>query len=173
RIYTLAYMHRLTRGKKRAHMCAVCLYISLRRNNVPIMLIELGDLAQASVFKLGALFMELRREFPSVASVEDIDPSVYISRFAQALEFGDKTRAVSNDALLLVKRMKRDWIADGRRPAGICGAALLIAARMHHFHRTVKEVVQVVKMSDATVAKRIKEFAATPAAQLSAFSFRT
>jgi len=27
--------------------------------------------------------------------------------------------------------MKRDWIVSGRRPAGICAAALLIAAQAH------------------------------------------
>ena len=43
-------------------------------------------------------------------------------------------------ALRLVQRMKRDWIQTGRRPSGICGAALLIAARVHGFRRTQREV---------------------------------
>jgi len=33
----------------------------------------------------------------------------------------------------LVGRMSRDWLQTGRRPAVICGACLLIAARMHGF----------------------------------------
>ena len=47
---------------------------------------------------------------------------------------------VGRTALRLVGRMKRDWMQVGRRPSGICGAALLIAARMHGFNRTQKEV---------------------------------
>lgn len=50
------------------------------------------------------------------------DPCLYIPRFAQMLEFGDKTREVSMTALRLVQRMKRDWMHTGRRPSGLCGA---------------------------------------------------
>jgi hypothetical protein len=171
-MYSLAFLQGLTKGRPVVRVCAVCLYVALRKEQTPVMLIELADLVQVSVFKLGTLFMLFRREFPSVAGVDDIDPSIYIARFAGTLGFGDKTREVANDALKLVTRMKRDWIADGRRPAGICGAALLIAARMHHFHRSVKEIVYLVKMSDITVKTRLREFERTPAAQLSAAQFR-
>ena len=75
-----------------------------------------------------------------------IDPSLYIHRFASKLEFGDKTHLVSMSALRLVQRMKRDWIQTGRRPSGICGAALLIAARVHGFRRTQ------VRALDATLS---------------------
>ncbi|KAI9183089.1 transcription factor TFIIIB subunit brf1 [Blastocladiella emersonii ATCC 22665] len=172
RIYNLAYLQNLTKGKRKAQVCAVCLYIALRKEQAPVMLIELADLVQTSIFRLGTLFQLFRREFPAVARVEDIDPSIYIHRFATMLEFGDRTLAVANDALLLVKRMKLDWIADGRRPAGICGTALLIAARMHHFHRTIKEIVHIVKMSDTTVKQRLREFQSTAAAMLSVAQFR-
>jgi transcription factor IIIB subunit 2 len=50
--------------------------------------------------------------------------------------------------------MRRDWIETGRRPSGICGAALLIAARMHGFRRTQKEVIQIVRVCDVTLRKR-------------------
>jgi len=38
------------------------------------------------------------------------------------LEFGEKTHEVAMTALRLVQRMKRDWMAQGRRPSGLCGA---------------------------------------------------
>lgn len=50
------------------------------------------------------------------------DPCLYILRFAYKLEFGEKTHEVSNTALRLVSRMKRDWLSMGRRPSGLCGA---------------------------------------------------
>jgi transcription factor IIIB subunit 2 len=56
-------------------------------------------------------------------------------RFAHKLEFGDKTQKVSMIALRLVLRMKKDWIHFGRRPSGLCGAALLIASRLHKLNR--------------------------------------
>ena len=55
-----------------------------------------------------------------------MDPCVYVMRFAHRLELGEKTHDVSMTALRLVSRMKKDWIHFGRRPSGLCGAALLI-----------------------------------------------
>ena len=43
-------------------------------------------------------------------------------RFANRMEFGEKTHDVSMTALRLVQRMKRDWIHTGRKPSGLCGA---------------------------------------------------
>ena len=60
----------------------------------------------------------------------------------------------------------------GRRPAGICGAALLLAARMNNFRRSVEEIVQVVKIADTTLKKRLEEFKATPSGALTLADFR-
>ena len=56
---------------------------------------------------------------------------------------------------------------EGRRPSGICGAALILAARMNNYRRSVAEVVQVVKIADTTLKKRLEEFQQTPAGQMS------
>jgi len=56
---------------------------------------------------------------------------LYVHRFAARLDFRNRMHLVSATALQLIKSMKRDWIQTGRRPAGICGAALLIAAQVH------------------------------------------
>jgi transcription factor IIIB subunit 2 len=61
----------------------------------------------------------------------------------------------------------------GRRPAGICGAALLLAARMNNFRRSVEEVVQVVKIADSTVRKRLEEFKGTRSGELTIADFRS
>ena len=99
------------------------------------------------------------------------DPCLYIHRFAHKLELGDKTHEVSMTALRLVARMKRDWIHHGRRPAGLCGAALLVAARLHNFNRSVREVSKVVKLSEGTVRKRLGDFKDTPSSRLTIEEF--
>jgi transcription factor IIIB subunit 2 len=83
-----------------------------------------------------------------------VDPSLYISRFAYELDFGDYTRRVVADAVRIVKRMDTDWIVSGRRPAGVCGACLLIAARMNGFRRTLSEMASVAKVAETTIQKR-------------------
>uniref|UniRef100_A0A3Q2D8X6 Transcription factor TFIIB cyclin-like domain-containing protein n=1 Tax=Cyprinodon variegatus TaxID=28743 RepID=A0A3Q2D8X6_CYPVA len=74
-------------------------------------------------------------------------------------------------ALRLVQRMKRDWMHTGRRPSGLCGAALLVAARLHDFCRTIKEIVNVVKVCETTLRKRLTEFEDTPTSQLTIEEF--
>lgn len=64
-------------------------------------------------------------------SCRPVDPSLYLHRFADRMGFGSKMHQVVNTALRLISSMKRDWLQTGRRPAGICGAALYIAGHIH------------------------------------------
>ena len=49
-----------------------------------------------------------------------------MERFAARLKFGDKDKAVCDTTLRIIRRMKTDWISEGRRPAGLCGAGIVI-----------------------------------------------
>lgn len=133
------------------------------------MLLDLSDLLQVNVYVLGKTFLLLAREL--CINAPAIDPCLYIPRFAHLLEFGEKNHEVSMTALRLLQRMKRDWMHTGRRPSGLCGAALLVAARMHDFRRTVKEVISVVKVCESTLRKRLTEFEDTPTSQLTIDEF--
>ena len=105
--------------------------------------------------------------------VQPINPEDLILRFAQRLEFGKETMQVAKDAVRIVQRMNRDWMTPGRRPAGICGAALILAARMNNFRRTVREVVYVVKVQEQTIFHRLEEFKNTESSGLTVDEFRT
>ncbi|KAJ3114217.1 transcription factor TFIIIB subunit brf1 [Phlyctochytrium bullatum] len=102
-----------------------------------------------------------------------VDPMLYIARFAAKLEFEDKAQDVIRDALRLVARMDRDWIVRGRRPSGVCGACIYIAARMHGFRRTARELVRVMKVCDGTIRKRLLDFRNTPSSNLTVEDFQT
>ncbi|ORX60523.1 cyclin-like protein [Hesseltinella vesiculosa] len=170
RYYNLAVVNRFTRGRKSDHVAAVCLYIVCRNEQSSQMLIDFSDLLQTNVFVLGATFLKLVRVL--CLQLPLIDPSIYISRFAAACDFGEYTQRVATDAVRLVQRMDRDWIRTGRRPAGICGACLLIAARINGFKRSVREMIYIVKVADQTILRRLKEFGHTESAQLTVRDFR-
>ncbi|XP_034794189.2 transcription factor IIIB 90 kDa subunit isoform X4 [Pan paniscus] len=165
----MAVSRHLTRGRKMAHVIAACLYLVCRTEGTPHMLLDLSDLLQVNVYVLGKTFLLLAREL--CINAPAIDPCLYIPRFAHLLEFGEKNHEVSMTALRLLQRMKRDWMHTGRRPSGLCGAALLVAARMHDFRRTVKEVISVVKVCESTLRKRLTEFEDTPTSQLTIDEF--
>ncbi|KAE9396443.1 cyclin-like protein [Gymnopus androsaceus JB14] len=172
RLYTLAVEHKFTKGRKGINVVAVCLYVACRQKETRnYMLIDFSDLLQVNVFELGHTYLQLVQTLNLRLPL--VDPSHYISRFAALLEFGEETHRVATDAIRLVQRFDRDWMTRGRRPAGICGAALLLAARMNHFRRSVEEIVQVVKIADTTLKKRLEEFKNTPSGALTLADFRT
>ncbi|KAH8091793.1 BRF1-domain-containing protein [Cristinia sonorae] len=172
RLYTLAVEHKFTKGRKSMNVVAVCLYVACRQKETRnYMLIDFSDLLQVNVFELGHTYLQLVQTLNLRLPL--VDPSHYISRFAALLEFGDETPQVALDATRLVQRFDRDWMTRGRRPSGICGAALLLAARMNNFRRSVEEIVQVVKIADSTLRKRVEEFRKTGSAELSVADFRS
>ncbi|ERF72753.1 hypothetical protein EPUS_04806 [Endocarpon pusillum Z07020] len=171
-------------GRSIRTVAAVALYIACRRqkNTNTIMLIDLAETMtpQVSVFKMGNIYNRLVRAIwgnadGSVSSsgyVDPINPENLIRRFARDLEFGSLVGKVTEDAIRLVQRMDRDWMTTGRRPAGICGAALILAARMNNFRRTVREVVLVVKVCEVTVNNRLEEFQHTATSKLTVQQMR-
>ncbi|KAJ3019953.1 transcription factor TFIIIB subunit brf1 [Thoreauomyces humboldtii] len=169
RIFNLAVSANFTKGRKLNNVAAACLYIVARTDKTAHMLIDFADALSTNVYQLGAAFMKLVRILGMDLPI--VDPSLYISRFAARLEFEELTTEVTKEANRMVQRLNRDWIQQGRRPAGICAAALFIAARMHGFNRTKKEIAQVVKICEATVQKRLREFTETPSANLTVEQF--
>ncbi|KIJ52660.1 hypothetical protein M422DRAFT_43485 [Sphaerobolus stellatus SS14] len=170
RWYTLAVEHRFTKGRRSELVVAVCLYVACRMSNTSHMLIDFSDMLQVNVFVLGMTYLRLVQTLNIKLPL--IDPAHYIHRFAALLEFGDETGKVATDAVRLVQRFNRDWMTAGRRPAGICGACLLLAARMNNFRRSIQEVVQVVKIADVTLKKRLEEFRKTSSGNLTVADFR-
>lgn len=168
--YKLALMHNFTQGRKQSHVIAACLYTVCRQEKTMHMLIDFSDVLHSNVFTLGNTFMQFTRLVNIQLPL--IDPSLYLIRFAGMMELGDKTHVVTQDAIRLVQRMKRDWIHFGRRPAGICGACLLLAARMHGFRRSQKEIIHIVKICNMTLRHRLNEFAETASASLTIDQFR-
>ena len=136
-----------------------------------MMLIDFSDVLNVNVFKLGKTFKDFAAKC-QIDGFEQVAAENLVHRLAARLEFGRKTEKVAIDAIRLVQRMEKDWLTTGRRPAGICGACLILAARMNNFRRTVREVVYVVKVTDMTINKRLEEFKATPSSDLTVDQFR-
>lgn len=169
--YKMALSRHLTRGRRQTHLIAACVYITCRIEGTPHLLIDFSEVLQICAFELGRTYLKLSQAL--CINVPALDPCLYVLRFANKLEFGDKTHDVTMTALRLVQRMKRDFMHTGRRPSGICGAALLMAARLHDFNRTVGDVVKVVQVHEATLRKRLVEFGETPSSSLTLAEFMT
>ncbi|KAJ1289629.1 hypothetical protein BS78_02G179300 [Paspalum vaginatum] len=173
RFYELAVDRNFTRGRRTTHVAAACLYIACRQSKKAYLLIDFSDHLQISVYVLGAVFLQLCQvlllaDHPVVQKL--VDPSLFIHRFTERL-LGKRDNAVSDTALRIVASMKRDWMQTGRKPSGLCGAALYIAALSHGHNYTKADIVSVVHVCEATLTKRLIEFENTDSGSLTIEEF--
>ncbi|CAL9119704.1 unnamed protein product [Musa textilis] len=171
--YQIAVDKNFTKGRRTSHVAAACLYIACRQTKKAYLLIDFSDYLQINVYVLGAVFLQLCKtlsllEHPIVQKL--VDPSLFIHRFTERL-LGRKNNAVSETALRIVARMKRDWMQTGRKPSGLCGAALYISAHSHGLKYSKIDVVSVVHVCEATLTKRLIEFENTESGSLTIEEF--
>ncbi|TGZ75801.1 hypothetical protein CRM22_000173 [Opisthorchis felineus] len=171
RFYQSALFRGITRGRGALQVAASCVYLAARQLRVNLMLLDLSDAVGINVYVLGHCYTELRRRLH--LSIPEMDPCLYIERFASQLEFGDKMPVVATTAMRLLQRMKKDWLTTGRRPSGLAAAALLVAARIHEFNRNEEDVARIARISQQTARKRLEEFGRTPTSALSIEDFFT
>ncbi|CDU19788.1 transcription factor IIIb subunit, putative [Plasmodium yoelii] len=169
RIYLMALQRNFTMGRNNSYVAASCLYTICRREKSPIMLIDFSDILQTPVKPLGKTFLKLLRLLH--ISVPNIDPSLFLERFAYKLNLKNDIYKVTYTGIKLIQAMTRDWISTGRRPTGLCGASLLIATRIHGINVNSNTIAEVVRISNPTIIKRLYEFKNTNIAKIKASEF--
>ncbi|KAH8162943.1 hypothetical protein CIB48_g5305 [Xylaria polymorpha] len=174
-IFKLVLNENWLQGRGMDKVVPVCLYAACRREDkCDVMLIDFAELVHINVYELGHVFKDLSSIYSfQNNNVRSIIPEDLMMRFAEKLDFGEFTNKIAADATRLCQRMGRDWMVMGRRPSGICGACLLMAARMWNFRRTVREIVYVVKVTTHTIEQRLDEFTVTESSNLSIENFLT
>ncbi|KAI1727808.1 transcription factor TFIIB repeat domain-containing protein [Ditylenchus destructor] len=158
--FKMCVTRNFTRGRVRSQVVVACLYMTCRLENTTHLLLDFSDITQINIFDLGRTLNFLTRSLK--INLPTTDPCLYVLRFAVMLDLADKQKEVVSLATRIVQRMKRDWMSTGRRPTGICGAALLLAAKAYNLNRTISDIVRVVHISESVVRKRLDEFANTP-----------
>eukprot|EP00108_Taenia_solium_P001305 TsM_000964400 transcript=TsM_000964400 gene=TsM_000964400 len=171
RYYQSALFRGFTRGRSSLQLAAACIYVAARQLRVNLMLLDLSDAVAINVYHVGRTYIDLKRRLN--LSLPEVDPCLFVERFASQLDFEDKTPLVATTAMRLLQRMKKDWISTGRRPSGLAAASLLVAARIHEFNRTEEDVAKVARISQMTARKRLIEFSKTPSSGLSIDAFFT
>ena len=58
-------------------------------------------------------------------------------------------------ALRIITRLKKDWIATGRRPDGICALAMMVSARAHDFEVNQDVICKLFRVSPDLLRRRI------------------
>lgn len=169
--FRLALLNNFVQGRRSQNVLAACLYVACRKEKTHHMLIDFSSRLQISVYSLGATFLKMVKAL-QITKLPLADPSLFIQHFVEKLDFRELTSKVIKDAVKLAQRMANDWIHEGRRPAGIAGACVLLAARMNNFRRTHAEIVAVAHVAEETLQRRLNEFKKTKSGELTVESFR-
>lgn len=175
RLYQLAITSGFTRGRRTNQVAAACLYIALRQDSMPYMLIDFCNLLRVNVYVLGSTYLRLVERLrlnTHPVFCRPVDPTLYMDRYAAKLNIpSNKHAPVAETARQLVSQMKRDWLQTGRRPAGVCGAALWLAAHIHGFDITRKDIIKIVSIGESTLQHRISELRGTAASEMTVTEF--
>nr|XP_017246813.1 PREDICTED: transcription factor IIIB 90 kDa subunit-like isoform X4 [Daucus carota subsp. sativus] len=174
--YRIALERNFTKGRPKHLVEAACLYVACRTSEPdpkPYLLIEFAEFLGRNVYELGAVYLTLVQQLSlqDVQSIQKaVDPSLFIHRFANRL-LGQTDVNVETTALKIIASMKRDWMQTGRKPSGLCGAALYISAISHGYSYTKSHIVKVVHICEATLTKRLIEFENTESGSLTIDEF--
>mmetsp|Transcript_25954 Transcript_25954/g.52911 ORF Transcript_25954/g.52911 Transcript_25954/m.52911 type:complete len:330 (+) Transcript_25954:213-1202(+) len=159
RLFIFANQQGVSKNRKIDTLCISCLYTICRQNKTPHLLIDFSEITQIRANKIGVDFLKFRKYLNLTLPVTD--PSLFVHRFASRLQLGSKTSSIILSSLRLIARMKRDWISTGRRPSGLCGAALLLASHMHGVKKSQKEISKIVRIGNIVLGSRLKEIGDT------------
>lgn len=155
RFFVFLFQRGVVLGHKMENVCIACLYAVCRKEKTPHLLIDFSDITQIQTHKIGAFFLKFIRILNLNLPV--IDPSLFVYRFVAQLDLGNKSYWVAKSSLRLIARMKREWMNSGRRPAGLCGAAILLAAKMHGVQKTHQQISEVVRIGNIALRSRLRE----------------
>ncbi|KPA79443.1 putative transcription factor [Leptomonas pyrrhocoris] len=162
-VYKVALNMNAVSGTRPSVLCA-CLYAACRRERTSHVIYDFSNGCNedphAILTQMKLICHATHTEVPVV------DPSCYVQRFAEEMDLREKTAEVIVCALKVLRAMQDDWISCGRRPMGVCAAALLVACYVFGILRTPEQVCGMVRLTSNTISKRLNEFAATPTAAL-------
>lgn len=171
RIFKKALHERFIRGRTIEIVAAACVYVAIRqKKSTGYLLVDVADNVECGIFELAATALRLSTCVSEIMPA--IDPTLFIDRFTDELKFGRLAPEIKETAIQIIRRFDRDWIQTGRKPSGICGAAIMLAARIHGVDVSKDTILKCARVCHATINKRLNEIAKTELAKSSISEIR-
>ena len=164
RIFKKALHERFIRGRTIEIVAGACVYVAIRqKKNTGYLLVDVADHIDCGIFELASTALRLSTCINEI--MPTIDPTRYIDRFTEELKFGRISNEIKETAIKIIRRLDRDWIQTGRKPAGVCGAAIMLSARIHGIELNKETILKCARVCNATISKRLKEISRTELAK--------
>jgi transcription factor IIIB subunit 2 len=121
RIFSAGFQYRFVRSRTIEIVAAASVYIAIGPTaTTGYLLVDMADNLSCGVFELAATALRLSKTVGEEMPV--LDPTLYIDRFTDELDFGQQTSEIKETALHIIRRLDHDWIQTRRKPVGVCGA---------------------------------------------------
>ena len=168
--YKLVQSKNWIQGRSTSLVVLACLYITCRRNETGHLMIDFANVMHIDIYALSKIYLKLCRFMNYVIKLND--PSLYVPRFMKSLHFPkEKEKKILEYVLRLLSRMREDWLGVGRRPTGLIAAGFFIASKCFNINKSIKDISQVLKVSEETIRKRVNEFKNLKVAKLTQEEF--
>ncbi|XP_076957475.1 uncharacterized protein LOC143632953 [Bidens hawaiensis] len=171
--FRIALKRGFARGRKMEHVAVACFYLTCREMMKAILLIEFAYDLGVNVHKLAVMYIQLCELFglqDHPVLQNPVDPTFFMHRYTSGLMKDDNKKEVWSTALHLAVCVKRDWIMTGRKPSGMCAAAIYVSSMFHGYGFSKTDVVEAVQICEATLPKRLIEFENTESGSITVSS---
>ena len=164
-VFKMAVTANAVVGARSAVLCA-CLYMICRRQQAttPLTVLDFADVTGDSPFSILGYMKTICKATNTV--LPPIGPVFLIVRLVNHLDLGTQAEEISVYGMKVMRAMRDDWIATGRRPLGVAAAALLVACQVYGAELSLEQLAKLVRLDQFTIVLRVEEFAQTPTAAL-------
>ncbi|KAH9784709.1 cyclin/Brf1-like TBP-binding protein [Citrus sinensis] len=153
RFYGIAVARNFTKGRRTEQVQASCLYLACRY-----------DILSSIIFALWFLDMGM--------VVSTVDTDIIVGSQNTRMQQKGHQFAHTRWELLRLEGDDREFLEKtGRKPSGLCGAALYISALTHGLKFSKSDIVKIVHICEATLMKRLIEFENTDSGSLTIEDF--
>lgn len=145
---------RLLKNKRVPEIVAVATISAAKSSKIPIdinTVLKLAGITREAYWKT---LMLINKKAGDVFKMGIAEPSIYVPKISRNLNLPSNVESL---AIMLLKKLKRIGVLDGKGPAGIAAAAVYVAGILLNSKRTQKEIADSVGITEVTVRNRYKD----------------
>ena len=138
-------------------LIGACICIVARKENLPLTILDVSEVIDTTIWKLGRTFMKITRDLGE--TIPSPDPVLLVFRCTSRLSdlLGEQMNLVSVDASRLVRVIKKSSLDIGRRPFPIAAAAIKYSCEANGLSVDFRDLSFATKSGKYSIEKRYKE----------------
>ena len=150
--YRKAQDRGLVRGDTVDSVLAASIYVAARQSGVPRTLDEISEISNVKLKHAARSYRRIVTQLDIKAPI--IDPSKYIMKVANKLDFDEK---IKRKALELMEKAQKKNILVGKDPVSMAASILYLVNVDEGHHKTQSEIAKEAGTTEVTVRNRSKE----------------